>query len=124
MTRVVDAFDGELYVAANFDTPSSTLRHSLFQLDEPTTPIVTWESGRVIGVDTNLRSFGNNQIIDVSANKNCVMEAVVRKSWVIAFVLFFCGCPGSVFLWNWRRREYSLLDAPIAGADGSPFGLC
>lgn len=60
VTRVVKALDDDLYVAANFGDFNNPLGAALFRLNEPSTPIVTWDgSYRVQGVDRELRSFGN-----------------------------------------------------------------
>ncbi len=60
VTRAVKALDGELYVAANFNSFTNQAAAALFPLDQPTLPIVTWETPRirVSGVDVNLRTFG------------------------------------------------------------------
>lgn len=59
VTRVVKAFDGDLYVAANFGTFNNPTGAALYRLNEPTAPLVTWEFARAGGVDANLRTFGD-----------------------------------------------------------------
>lgn len=61
VTRAVKAFDGDLYAAANFGSASIYTGASLYSLDQLSTPIVTWESSQVVGVDINLRGFGNQE---------------------------------------------------------------
>lgn len=52
------AVDGDLYLAANFRVSPSAFRPALFRLDQPMSPLVTWENGDIRGVDANLRGFG------------------------------------------------------------------
>jgi hypothetical protein len=55
VTRVVKASDGELYVAAN----RGIQRPALYQLDQFGSPVMTWEYGDVVGVDSQLRVIAN-----------------------------------------------------------------
>ena len=61
VTRVVEAFDGDLYVAANFGSDYwASSSATLYALSAPSTPINTWtEPYQVYGVDAQLRTFGN-----------------------------------------------------------------
>jgi hypothetical protein len=59
ITGVVKASDGKLYAAANFGASSFPTHAALFALNQPHSPVTTWDSALVVGVDANLRTYGN-----------------------------------------------------------------
>ncbi|MGE3467474.1 MAG: hypothetical protein AB7J13_11130, partial [Pyrinomonadaceae bacterium] len=59
VTRAVKASNGGLYVAANFSHNSQfPFGAALYRLDQPSTPIVSWDSYGVLGVARDLTVFG------------------------------------------------------------------
>ena len=63
-SRVVEAAAGGVYVVGDFDRPAgqSFPGSAVFRLDQPSTPLVTWEIDfalRTVGLDENLRAVAN-----------------------------------------------------------------
>jgi hypothetical protein len=60
VTRVIEGPGSELYVAADFLGLDSIYRPALFNLDQPTNPLVTWDQGFAGGIRANLELLGTS----------------------------------------------------------------
>jgi hypothetical protein len=110
VTRVVKAFDGELYVAANFGVFGSTFRPALFSLDQLIVPVITWEDGEIRGVDANLRGFG----IVHSASRFILDGSVETLSSPLG-----SSASTTNLLWSATPSGYSIGDAVIPNTTAS-----
>jgi hypothetical protein len=63
ITRVVQANDGNLYAAGNFLIQGLFVRPALYDLDQPSLPLVTWNYGIANAIDSNRIVFGNIESI-------------------------------------------------------------